>query len=304
MRRRDVLKAGAGLAGALVAGSAEALTPHQLTFLGTAQPLQQFLNRLQTSGAWSKLIVFRLYAQPTAAAGVQNIKSPGTFDTVATNSPTFTPNRGFTGDGVSAHLLGPTFTAMIAAGISVNNISAGVFSLNTAQVAAIGISATDTASQAFGFNSSDSARQAGMRVGTTTNDTLPAANSGICHIAFSRGASGSYSAFIDRMKTTVPTASVSIPGAAKHTALRAATTYNACQIAAEWIGKTLTDADYAELDDILSTYLRQVGAYTQTRGTDGAWTWFNDPRVILVNGVPVIGAITSNGTPIIARTAP
>ena len=66
------------------------------------------------------------------------------------------------------------------------------------------------------------------------------------------------------------------------------------------MGVALTD-DYSVIDNALALCLTQVGAYTQRRGIDGAWTWFNDPRVILVNGSPVVGGITSNGTTFVSR---
>lgn len=265
----------------------------------TSDPLLQLLNTLKASTVWSKLTGFYVFAQPTAAAAVQNLKSPGTLDLVATNSPTFSTNVGFSGDGVSAHLLGPAFSSIT--GYTTNSHSAGVFSLNTQKTSSIGIMATDTSSQAFGMASADTSRQALTRSASTTSDALPAANSGICHVGYSRSAAGSYAQYTDRMKSLSSTSSVSVPSAAKLTLLRAATTYTLNQVGAAWIGAAITDAEYAALDSALETYLRRVGAYSQVRGSDGVWTWFNDPRVISISGVPVVGAITSNGSPVVLR---
>ena len=145
-------------------------------------PLALLQSTLVAAGVWNKLTVMYFGPQFNAVGAVQNLKNPGTFDLVPTNNPSFTPNRGFTGDGATTSLVGATFTAMAAAGLfSVNDMSAGIFSLNSAQAASIAIGGTDTASQPFGFQSADSSRSAGMRSGTTTTDLIPAANSGVCH---------------------------------------------------------------------------------------------------------------------------
>jgi len=267
--------------------------------LGGVGAYAQLINTLRSSTVWSKLSALYVFAVPTQAAAVQNLINPGTLDLTATNSPTFTANQGFTGDGVSMHLIGSAFSSIT--GYTTNSHSAGVFSLNTQKTSAIGIMATDTSSQAFGIASADNSRQGLSRSATTTNDAIPAANSGICHMAFSRSSAGSYSQYTDRMKSTASTASVSIPGSAKLTFLRASTTYTLNKVGAAWIGAAITDAEYALLDNALATYLRRVGAYSQPRGIDGAWTWFNDPRVASVNGVPAVAAVTSNGTTAVMR---
>lgn len=262
---------------------------------------QQLLNTVKSSTVGGKLVGLWVFAQETQESALRNQLNPGTFDLVATNGPTFAVNRGFTGDGVSMHLLGPAFTLLAQAGFSVNNMSSGVFSISEDRSASLAIAGTDTAFQPFGFLAADTSRSAGMRAGTTTTDLLPAANRGIGHVSFSRSSSGSYSGYIDRMKTTIQTSSSSIPGTPRLTYLRAATNYSTAQLAVGWIGAALTDAEYVALDDAITTYLRRVGAYTQTRGMDGIWTWFNDPRVILVSSTPVVGGITSNGSAVVGR---
>lgn len=264
---------------------------------GPAAIVAQMFQTLQAAPVWGKMTAFWFAAQPTVALALQNSKNPGTFDMAVSGvQPAFTPYQGWTSDGVTESLLGPTFTALAAGGMTLNNVSSGVFSLSTTQTAAIGLAASNAASIPYGFQSSDSSRNAGIRSASTTTDLLPAANSGICHVAFSRLASGSYAAYIDRMKTTVSTQSTNLPSSPQITQFKANTTFGAGKIAALWIGIGITDADYATLDQAIATCLQQLGAYTVTRGIDGAWTWFNDPRVIPVLGVPVIGCITSNGS--------
>jgi hypothetical protein len=70
--------------------------------LGTLSPRQTYINALKAAGIFSKLDMFYLFAQPTAAlAGVDLIAGRSLS---ITGSPTFTANKGYTGDGVSAFL--------------------------------------------------------------------------------------------------------------------------------------------------------------------------------------------------------
>lgn len=73
-----------------------------LGVLGTAGARATYINALKAAGIWSKLDMFYLLAQPTSAlAGVDLIAGRSLS---ITGSPTFTANKGYTGDGVSAFL--------------------------------------------------------------------------------------------------------------------------------------------------------------------------------------------------------
>lgn len=59
---------------------------------------------MKASGAWALLDGFYMLAASAAAAARINWKNPGTFNLTAVNSPTFTADQGYAGDGVSAYL--------------------------------------------------------------------------------------------------------------------------------------------------------------------------------------------------------
>jgi hypothetical protein len=59
---------------------------------------------LKGAGIWQKLDVFWMLAAETSQAGRLNWKSPGTFTCSEVNSPTFTANRGYAGNGSSSYL--------------------------------------------------------------------------------------------------------------------------------------------------------------------------------------------------------
>jgi hypothetical protein len=62
------------------------------------------IRRLKAAGIWSKLDVFWMLAAHDAQAGRLNWKSPGTYTCSEVNSPTFTADRGFTGNGTTSYL--------------------------------------------------------------------------------------------------------------------------------------------------------------------------------------------------------
>lgn len=66
--------------------------------------IDQTIRALKGDGAWDRLDGFYMPAAHAAAAARINWKAPGTFNLTAVNSPTFTVDQGYAGDGVSAYL--------------------------------------------------------------------------------------------------------------------------------------------------------------------------------------------------------
>lgn len=268
--------------------------------------MPRLLATLRGSSVWSKLIGYYVFAQPTQAVALQNLKSPGTNDLTAVNSPTFSANHGFTGDGVSMHLLGPTFSAGFApSGYATNNASVGVWKGNNAPFGSGGNGGGIVGNSAVGatvlFNNADANINAQIRANSAPSDAVPAPKPANL-TAFSRGAAGSYKAFINKQKAIIATASTSAPAGVNLTFLRSGTSYTTDQICAAWVGLDLTDAEYATLVDATNVYLSGVGAFDSTDwGVDGAWTWYNDPRAIVISGTPTPGAVTNSGTVVVAQ---
>jgi len=59
---------------------------------------------LMDAGVWSKLDVLYMFAAADSQAAKINWKDPGTFDATAVNSPTFTADAGFTGNGTNSYV--------------------------------------------------------------------------------------------------------------------------------------------------------------------------------------------------------
>jgi hypothetical protein len=59
---------------------------------------------LKSSGVWDNLDVLYVLAAHDSQAALLNWKSPGNFTAIAVNSPTFTIDKGYTGDGSTSRL--------------------------------------------------------------------------------------------------------------------------------------------------------------------------------------------------------
>jgi len=68
------------------------------------------ITSLKDTGVWQRLDVLYLFAAADAQAALINIKAPGFFDATAVNSPTFTADRGFAGDGATSYISTGVFT--------------------------------------------------------------------------------------------------------------------------------------------------------------------------------------------------
>lgn len=62
------------------------------------------IRRLKAADIWSKLDIFYMLAAHDAQAGRLNWKAPASFALTAVNSPTFTADRGYAGDGTTSYL--------------------------------------------------------------------------------------------------------------------------------------------------------------------------------------------------------
>ena len=66
--------------------------------------IDALISGLKSDGLWAKLDLLYLLGAHDAQAARLNVKNPGTNNLSAVNSPTFTTDRGYAGDAVSAYL--------------------------------------------------------------------------------------------------------------------------------------------------------------------------------------------------------
>lgn len=66
--------------------------------------IDTFIGALKAAGVWSKIDAMWVAAAHDEQAGRLNWKSPGSFTLTAVNTPTFTTDRGFNGNGSTSYL--------------------------------------------------------------------------------------------------------------------------------------------------------------------------------------------------------
>lgn len=92
------------------------VTPPQ----GRSFLIDQVIRDLQQGGVWGSLDVLYIFAAHVQQAALLNWKDPATFTGSAVNSPTFTTDVGFTGNGSTAYI-DSTFNATTANGLFAQN---------------------------------------------------------------------------------------------------------------------------------------------------------------------------------------
>ena len=91
------------------------------------QLIDRFIRRLKNSGLWSGLDVLWVLRAHDAQAARLNWKNPASFALTATNSPTFTTDRGYAGNGSSSYLDTGWTPSTNAAQFTQNSASLGVY---------------------------------------------------------------------------------------------------------------------------------------------------------------------------------
>lgn len=219
------------------------------------QHINTLIGALKTSGVWSKLGNLYVLAAHDSQAARINWVAPGTSDLTAVNSPTFTTDRGYAGDGATSYL---TSGAVFRSPYALNSAHIGTWS-NTdvsENAGTIGVvRATSATTRLFPRTASDTLS---ARVNTTTANNIAVAAS-LGHSLVSRtGASdgaiyknGSSIGTIVAASTAVPTDFVSV--------CRADLVYATQRVAVAHAGSGLTGTEALALYNALNTYLTAVG---------------------------------------------
>lgn len=217
--------------------------------------LDTLIGELIDSGVWAGRDLFYLTAAHHEQAARVNLKQPGLGDLTAINSPTFTVDRGYQGDGVTAWL--DTGKTLASLGNYTQN-DAGMFVWARANVAEtardIGTTASFNASLASNLSGNISTR---ANDGTTLSTSVTT-SAGLS--AWSRADSGGYAVYRDGALAASHTqASTGVPGG--NVCLgRANTTYSTKPIAAGGVGAALSAPQQASLYGALRRFLVGVGA--------------------------------------------
>ena len=197
---------------------------------------------------WARLDRLHLFAMETSEAALRGIRNPTKVATFQGTSPTFTTDRGFTGNGTDSYVdFGEGWAA-----------AGHLYALDSAAVGSVvGADAglnTQLQVRATAGNTT-------FRVNTNANGTL-ATNPGtkLGHWAASRRDSANMYGYKDgSLIASVAQVSSSI-ASGNVTLLRATTTYDNSRVSAFWWGAGMTDAQMAQIHSALAAYLAAVGA--------------------------------------------
>jgi len=217
--------------------------------------INNLITGLKSDGVWSVLDALYLHAAHDMQAGRLNARVPANAAS-AVNSPSFTTNRGFTGDGSTSYL--STGINPSTAGGNYSRDSASLFVWSLSNITNTGADIGGTISNSINSRSSTAgALRGGVNNAAATVATL---GNSLGLSTLSRTSSTNVDGYRDSDFVGAQTvASVAIPNATIDI-LRAATLFSTRQIAVSGFGGSLTAANVAALHGRLSAYLTAIGA--------------------------------------------
>jgi hypothetical protein len=215
---------------------------------------------LKSDGDWASLDNISIFAAETVQAARLNLKNPAKAWS-AINLPTFTANRGYTGDGASAYLdLGDLW-----------NATGNQFSLNSATIGVwCNLQGGTGVKSPFGnlannprdtVQARDTAGNETIQINQTAADTLqasPGTRTG--HRSISRTGANAVSGFFNGAKVLTSTTVSTNINTTNVSVLRSGTGYTDDRIALLYWGAGLSDAALARIHNRFSAYLTAKGA--------------------------------------------
>jgi|SRR5215510_7343599 len=218
---------------------------------------------LKSAGVWTKLDVLYLFAAADSQAALINWKAPGTFNATATSSPTFTADRGYTGNGSSSYVdsnynlssSGGVYAASDAA-LFAWNLRVGIPSAPNGLMGSSGTDVTQIYPRLGGGNT--------LRVCiNTTSAIIDIGGNTASEGFYAASRTASNAAAVYKNGSSVGTNSTSTSPALPNTTmtfLRVNAQHADWQCAGGGFGSSLNSTEHAALCNALSAYLTSVGA--------------------------------------------
>lgn len=210
------------------------------------------VKRLQLGGVWARLTKLVMLAAANEQASLVDWKNPSLAFTKS-GTPTFTADRGFTGDGVSGYLdSGVSWATLVAQDDA--SLWVRVLSEAAATSGCIGTTKGGGEANIIARNVNDFTVRAHSAV--TIVDSL---GSSRAFFGWSRLGAAGFDAYRAKTRTALVAVSVT-PPVENMTILRAGAGISSYQIAFGAAGASLTIAQQAVLHDAVEAYLSAVGA--------------------------------------------
>lgn len=213
---------------------------------------------LKADGIWSQLDWLILHAAHDAQAGRVNLIAPSRIAS-AINSPTFTMDRGYTGDGGTSYLSTGQAWGTGTSKFIRNNAMLGVW---------VNVASTDSQSSPIGMEGTNSSQvvynndgSVIFRVNSTgTSPRIVDPNQRVANRAVVRREAENIGLYTNGQFVGEQPSTSANPSSASGTILRGNNTYaNGC-VAAAYSGAAVTAAQIAALHNRLSTFLTAIGA--------------------------------------------
>jgi hypothetical protein len=211
---------------------------------------------LKTDGVWSKIGALYLLAAHDSQAALINAKTPGTATVSAVNSPVFTVDRGYAGDGISAHLnTNTTHSAFPQMSLDSQHLfyTQSLPQTNTNNVIGLAGAGSTLLLQL-------TASSVGIRIGSASSFGPSQDQRAARGILASRQTAGSFSAYVDGGAEQTFNASSSSMAAVPVALLRAANSYSDARLSSACFGAGLNSAEAAALYSRINTFLTAIGA--------------------------------------------
>ena len=220
-----------------------------------AAQIDALIVALKTAGVWDLLDVFYILAAHDAQAARLNWKAVS-LNLTAVNTPTFTTDRGYAGDGSTSYLDTGYNPASASVGMALNDAHIGVYARNNTTDADFDMQGT------LGTNLGVRARNltaSQIRVCSGTSTAFATGGNAPHHImGIRRDASNQLGFRNGAQDVTAAVASTALPG--NITILGNGSIFSDRQMAAAHVGRALSDPQALALSNAIQTYMTAVGA--------------------------------------------
>lgn len=221
--------------------------------------LNDLIVGLKADSLWSLLDLLYLVAAHDAQAGRLNARIPGSYALATANSPTFTTDRGYAGDGTSSYLDTGFADNTGSVNWTQNSAAWGVYlNQQSGTSAAVGVSGS-TSSRIIPRTSTNNMT---VRIHGATEPIPPTVADGLGMSSGSRTSATSIAWYKNGAQTATNTSSASSAAVAGNVQLfrSSAGVFGAGRAAAMFLGAGLSDAQQAAIYSRIVTYLTAIGA--------------------------------------------
>lgn len=215
--------------------------------------INTLIDGLIDAGVWARCSRLHVLAAHTSSAALLDWINPtGTGLTVG-GTPTFTTDRGYTGNGTDGYL---GFGANVSDLMSQDDCHAGVWQLNNVAENAAALSQISGTTRLFIQTRSAAGNYGTRLMADSTQNTV--VGSSVGHSVISRDNSADYDKYRDGALSTTPVVASNGNSAVEMTALRQITNYATAELAVVHCGTALTSTQVGDMYTLLNAYLTDV----------------------------------------------